>query len=153
MQQLDKSHSSLLPVVLYASAYGIIHGGAGPTFTLGTILPLVERANMISKREAFIWEKEGKPLEIYTELMTLLQKLDDLKLDPSHPIGCLKKVTPAKNATFRVIQVNGPPCAACGLSFKKMMKCSRCRTENYFVCGAECQRKDWSNHKLVCVKK
>ena len=150
LNRLGNAHNTLLPVCLYASAYTIIHGSSGMTFTLQSVLDLVERANEMAKKQAFIWEKEGKPLHMYTVLMTLLQKLEELRVEPSQAVLCLNKVSSAQEVTFRVVEASGPPCAGCGLSFKKMMKCSRCKTENYFVCGGDCQRKDWPKHKLVC---
>jgi hypothetical protein len=42
-------------------------------------------------------------------------------------------------------------CLACKMVSTKLLKCARCKKVQY--CGPECQRKDWSTHKLGCVKK
>ena len=40
-------------------------------------------------------------------------------------------------------------CASCGYTtVDKLLQCSSCKVTYY--CNAECQRKDWSQHKAVC---
>eukprot|EP00542_Grammatophora_oceanica_P019200 CAMPEP_0194028692 /NCGR_PEP_ID=MMETSP0009_2-20130614/2600_1 /TAXON_ID=210454 /ORGANISM="Grammatophora oceanica, Strain CCMP 410" /LENGTH=421 /DNA_ID=CAMNT_0038668153 /DNA_START=30 /DNA_END=1295 /DNA_ORIENTATION=- len=53
--------------------------------------------------------------------------------------------------------LKGPPavdkyrCSACGKTSKiKLFGCSRCRTVAY--CGASCQEKNWSEHKVACKR-
>lgn len=42
------------------------------------------------------------------------------------------------------------PCSVCHKQLENgtAMKCSRCKSVVY--CGAECQKKDWKSHKIVC---
>ena len=41
-------------------------------------------------------------------------------------------------------------CKNCGEKEKELLKCSRCKKVYY--CGADCQRKNWPSHKLICSK-
>lgn len=57
---------------------------------------------------------------------------------PAHArhVGAMRKVT--KNA-----------CAFAACTYVGEMKCSKCKQVRY--CGAECQKRDWCEHKRVCV--
>ena len=39
-------------------------------------------------------------------------------------------------------------CQVCEKTEGKLLKCAGC--EKVFYCGAECQKKDWKEHKPVC---
>ena len=39
-------------------------------------------------------------------------------------------------------------CCVCGKSGKSLLKCSVCHQAHY--CSKNCQREDWSRHKLIC---
>ncbi|KAF7921056.1 uncharacterized protein EAE97_011324 [Botrytis byssoidea] len=39
-------------------------------------------------------------------------------------------------------------CAVCHKQGERVLRCSRCRSREY--CGADCQTKDWPNHKAAC---
>lgn len=45
-------------------------------------------------------------------------------------------------------QTNKKVCAVCEKTAEKMSVCSKCRFTSY--CGPECQKKDWSQHKVNC---
>jgi hypothetical protein len=45
-----------------------------------------------------------------------------------------------------------PACGSCGTLIAEMgdtlMACGRCKIRRY--CGADCQKEDWKDHKIVC---
>jgi MYND finger len=41
-------------------------------------------------------------------------------------------------------------CVVCEIASAQLMRCSRCKNPRYLVCSKECQRSDWSEHKLYC---
>lgn len=41
-------------------------------------------------------------------------------------------------------------CGFCDTPVKKVQRCGRCKVQLY--CGVDCQRKDWSKHKIECVQ-
>lgn len=41
-------------------------------------------------------------------------------------------------------------CSICKKSNTTIFKCGRCRSKLY--CGTECQKVDWEQHKISCLK-
>ena len=39
-------------------------------------------------------------------------------------------------------------CDHCGMGFRKLMRCARCKQTAY--CGGECQALAWPSHKKAC---
>lgn len=81
-----------------------------------------------------------------------------MNYDGRTAIDCLKlvmKVThDTKNQKFvetmRILRFASKLCVMCEKSTNKNL-CSRCKKVRY--CSAECQKKDWPSHKMVCEQK
>lgn len=76
----------------------------------------------------------------------------DWVLKKMHDITQSKTSVPEKNqAAERLLhKMLRTPCAKCDELKEKMPLCGGCRKVRY--CSQECQRADWSVHKLICKK-
>ncbi|KAH8061528.1 hypothetical protein JL722_4158 [Aureococcus anophagefferens] len=54
------------------------------------------------------------------------------------------------NENRRVWQCDNPACEAAAAPSAQLLKCARCKRTHY--CSRECQKADWSVHKLTCRK-
>lgn len=120
-------------------------------FTVGEVRRLIDQADELSRHEEFIWlngnNDTSDQLEILKGKMIKQGLSNDAKI---LKVQFLNEKGKWMLKPLQVLQDSGPVCASCSLCLSLMMRCSRCKNSNYFVCGADCQKKDWASHKKEC---
>lgn len=85
-------------------------------------------------------------LDIFTEKLMFIKKSDEYFKNGTKQVPLnddFKNIVDLSHENFK-------KCNTCRIQSTKMKKCSGC--EKVYYCNAECQKKDWSNHKKECKK-
>jgi hypothetical protein len=132
-----------------------ILGSKGKAFNVGDIRQLYTKAVGFDLVEYKVWGEEHVPSQTYELIKMVFGIIYNLKLKDDQQLVSTgyKLVNDKLSLPIKVVDPIGKPCASCGLAFQQMMKCSRCKSNDYFVCGVECQKKDWALHKSHCAPK
>ena len=131
-----------------------IMGVKGSSFKAGDIYTLFDKAQACFDKESMVWGNEHTPSNSWTLLNNFIIKMRESQCHKDTVLASTGYKMDSNGMVMlplRMIKENGPACACCQLSFERMMKCSRCKKADYFVCGVDCQRKDWMKHKVDCT--
>ena len=116
----------------------------------------IENGFYILKDELFSEDIEVK-LELYKEIVLMAQRLfmffDKEKKHIYNPTRVKDQMYFVKNGFYNSVFVKKNPklksCNSCG-KIGNLLKCSRCN--NSYYCNRNCQKKDYKEHKKLCVK-
>ena len=152
---MKSSNNPTLAAACYREmAMLLANGTKSRFFTVGEVQRLIQKADELSKQEEFIWlngsNDTADQLDILKSELIKQVLPDETKISK---IQFMNEKGKWVLKPLQILQESGPVCASCSFSLSFMMRCSRCKNPNYFVCGTDCQKKDWESHKIDCLKK
>ena len=155
LARVKVSRPSLAAACYRELAVVTVLGAYGKLFTVGQVRSYVSKAQEYAAKESQLWGEVSIPSATQTQISLLISKLDQLDLMDDRRVLSTgyTNLNGLLSMPLKVVEESGPACASCQLAFSPMMRCSRCKSTEYFVCGVACQRKDWARHKVVCGSK
>jgi hypothetical protein len=131
----------------------LANGTKARLFSVGEVRKFTEKAEELSSLEQCIWlsgtNDTADQLDVLRSEMLKQVLTDDVKISR---VGFKNEKGKWVLKTLQILHESGPVCASCSLCLSSMLRCSRCKNPNYFICGTDCQKKDWDSHKMNCKK-